>query len=84
MVWSWDRSGGTGRRVEIQGSMREGRMGSRSQGVQSEVMMSDSQGLKVELWKETGLRSGVRVVSCGIGEGHGHTSGLREDDVITE
>lgn len=58
-VWSWDRSVGTGSRVEIQGPMRECRMGSRSQGMQSEVMMSDSQGLKVELWKETG-RNGVR------------------------
>lgn len=47
-VWSWVRSVGTGSRVEIQGPMKECRIGSRSQGVQSEVMMSDSQGLKVD------------------------------------
>lgn len=43
-------------------------------------MMSGCQGLKVELWKETG----VRVVSYGIGEGHGRTSGVREEDVVRE
>lgn len=53
-------------------------------GSRSEVMMSGCQGLKVELWKETGVGTGVRVVSYGIGEGHGRTSGVREEDVIRE